>query len=249
MPKAKDSSATDSNGGHSALVDEIAAAIRKRIMSGQIPIGAQMRQAELATELGVSRTPVREALRQLHTSGLIEVVPNRGAVVRVPSPWEVRDAYEVRAELEGLACERAVSRINDAELDELRAANQSMRDEVEKSDEATKSKSRGPDDAEPPTVEFNDAFHTLIHRVADNEWLTREINEINHAFPRNVSWLVLTGNKRQREENVAEHDRIVDALAAGDAETARTEMQAHVKNAGEQLARWYEDRSATVFVG
>lgn len=243
MPKARDSSATDSNGGHSALVDEIAAAIRKRIMSGQIPIGAQMRQAELATELGVSRTPVREALRQLHTSGLIEVVPNRGAVVRVPSPWEVRDAYEVRAELEGLACERAVSRINDGELDELRAANQSMRDEV------AKAKAEGPGDAEPPTVEFNDAFHTLIHRVADNEWLTREINEINHAFPRNVSWLVLTGNKRQREENVAEHDRIVDALAAGDGDTARTEMQAHVKNAGEQLARWYEDRSATVFVG
>jgi len=243
MPKAKDKAATDSNGGHSALVDEIAAAIRKRIMSGQIPIGAQMRQAELATELGVSRTPVREALRQLHTSGLIEVVPNRGAIVRVPSPWEVRDAYEVRAELEGLACERAVSRINDAELDELRAANQSMRDEV------AKTKTRVPADAEPPTVEYNDAFHTLIHRVADNEWLTREINEINHAFPRNVSWLVLTGNKRQREENVAEHDRIVDALAAGDAETARTEMQAHVKNAGEQLARWYEDRSATVFVG
>lgn len=243
MPKAKDKAATDSNGGHNALVDEIAAAIRKRIMSGQIPIGAQMRQAELAAELGVSRTPVREALRQLHTSGLIEVVPNRGAVVRVPSPWEVRDAYEVRAELEGLACERAVSRINDAELDELRAANQSMRDEV------AKAKERDPVDAEPPTVEFNDAFHTLIHRVADNEWLTREINEINHAFPRNVSWLVLTGNKRQREENVAEHDRIVDALTAGDAQTARTEMQAHVKNAGEQLARWYEGRSATVFVG
>jgi DNA-binding GntR family transcriptional regulator len=242
MPKAK-TAAKDSNGGHSALVDEIAAAIRKRIMSGQIPIGAQMRQAELATELGVSRTPVREALRQLHTSGLIEVVPNRGAIVRVPSPWEVRDAYEVRAELEGLACERAVSRINDAELDELRAANRSMRDEV------AKAKATGPVDAEPPTVEYNDAFHTLIHRVADNEWLTREINEINHAFPRNVSWLVLTGNKRQREENVAEHDRIVDALAAGDAQTARTEMQAHVKNAGEQLARWYEDRSATVFVG
>ena len=242
MPKSK-TSATDSNGGHSALVDEIAAAIRKRIMSGQIPIGAQMRQAELATELGVSRTPVREALRQLHTSGLIEVVPNRGAVVRVPSPWEVRDAYEVRAELEGLACERAVSRINDAELDELRAANQSMRDEV------AKAKPKAPVDAEPPTVEYNDAFHTLIHRVADNEWLTREINEINHAFPRNVSWLVLTGNKRQREENVAEHDRIVDALAAGDAATARAEMRTHVKNTGEQLARWYEDRSATVFVG
>lgn len=241
MPTATETD-TNGKGETSALVDDIAAAIRKRIMSGAIPIGAQLRQAELATELGVSRTPVREALRQLHTSGLIEVVPNRGAVVRVPSPWEVRDAYEVRAELEGLACERAVSRINDTELNELRAANQAMRDEV-----AEPTVDAGPE-IEPPTVEFNDTFHTLIHRVADNEWLARAITEINQAFPRNVSWLVLAGNQRQREENVAEHDRIVDALAAGDADTARKEMRAHVKNAGEQLARWYENRSATVFV-
>lgn len=231
------------NGERSALVDEIAAAIRNRIMSGEIPIGAQLRQAELASELGVSRTPVREALRQLHTSGLIEVVPNRGAVVRVPSPWEVRDAYEVRSELEGLACERAASRINDAELAELREANEKMRAEV-----AEPSADEKPG-TEPPTVEFNDVFHTLIHRVADNEWLARAINEINEAFPRNVNWLVLAGNQRQREENVAEHERIVEALAAGDAKAAREQMQAHVKGAGEQLARWYEDRSATVFVG
>jgi DNA-binding GntR family transcriptional regulator len=231
------------NGERSALVDEIAAAIRQRIMSGEIAIGAQLRQAELASELGVSRTPVREALRQLHTSGLIEVVPNRGAIVRVPSPWEVRDAYEVRAELEGLACERAVSRINHGELDELRASNQAMREEIAEPSPRVKPGS------EPPTVELNDAFHTLIHRVADNEWLARAINEINQAFPRNVSWQVLADNRRQREENVAEHERIVDALAEGDAAAAREAMRDHVKSAGEQLARWYEDRSATVFVG
>jgi DNA-binding GntR family transcriptional regulator len=231
------------SGERSALVDEIAAAIRQRIMSGEIPIGAQLRQAELASELGVSRTPVREALRQLHTSGLIEVVPNRGAIVRVPSPWEVRNAYEVRAELEGLACERAVSRISDSELQQLRGANESMRAEVEHPT------TDGKPGSEPPTVEFNDVFHTLIHQVADNDWLARAINEINQAFPRNVNWLVLSGNQRQREENVAEHERIVEALAAGDAATAREEMRTHIKNAGEQLARWYEDRSATVFVG
>lgn len=232
-----------SNGSDHALVDEVAAAIRKRIMSGQIPIGAQLRQAELAGELGVSRTPVREALRQLHASGLIEVVPNRGATVRVPSPWEVRNAYEVRAELEGLACERAVSRINAAELAELRAATQSMRDEIAdpRTDVAPGS--------EPATVEFNDAFHGLIHRVADNEWLARSIDRVNHAFPRNASWLALADNQRQREENVAEHDRIADALEAGDATKSRAEMRAHVKNAGEQLARWFEEHSATVFVG
>ncbi|MEV9375813.1 GntR family transcriptional regulator, partial [Klebsiella pneumoniae] len=91
-----------------------------------IPIGAQLRQAELANDFGVSRTPVREALRQLQTGGLIEVLPNRGAVVRVPAPWEVREAYEVRAELEALAAARAVERISRSDVTRLRAANQDM---------------------------------------------------------------------------------------------------------------------------
>lgn len=113
--------------GH-ALVDDIAARIRERIMSGDIPIGAQLRQAELANDFGVSRTPVREALRQLQTGGLIDVVPNRGAVVRVPAPWEVRQAYEVRAELEALAAARAVTRISRGEIEKLRESNQAMFD-------------------------------------------------------------------------------------------------------------------------
>jgi DNA-binding GntR family transcriptional regulator len=214
-----------------ALVDETAAAIRARIMSGEIPIGAQLRQDELAKSLGVSRTPVREALRQLQTGGLIEVVPNRGAVVRVPAPWEVREAYEVRAELEGLACVRAVSRITDDAIAELRRTNAVLNG---------RSKS---------TTAANDHFHTLIHEVAGNDRLAKVIKEINEAFPRNVSALVLQDNPRHREDNVREHDRIIEALAANDAERARREMQAHVISAGEQLARWYERRSATVFRG
>jgi DNA-binding GntR family transcriptional regulator len=228
----------------SPLVDEIASTIRARIMSGEIPIGAQLRQAELATELGVSRTPIREALRQLQTGGLIEVVPNRGAVVRVPAPWEVREAYEVRAELEALACERAVARISRLELDELRAANATMLEAVQHP--SPREESGG---AEPPTVAANDDFHTLIHRVSGNQRLARAINEVNETFPRNVSWMVLYDDPRRREENVREHERIVEALAAGDVPAVRAEMHKHVISAGEQLARWYERRSETVFTG
>jgi DNA-binding GntR family transcriptional regulator len=223
-------------------VDQIATAIRGRIMSGEIAIGAQLRQAELAQELGVSRTPVREALRQLQASGLIEVLPNRGAVVRVPAPWEVREAYEVRAELEGLACERAVSRITGEELDHLRAANAGMRDVIAHPDETASGE-------EPPTVALNDVFHTLIHQISGNQRLARAINEINETFPRTVSWLVLAGDSRRREENVREHERIVEALAASNGDLARDQMRAHVISAGEQLAQWYERRSSTVFNG
>jgi DNA-binding GntR family transcriptional regulator len=233
-PTTSDGTAMDLSPA-SALVDETAAAIRARIMSGEIPIGAQLRQAELAKTLGVSRTPIREALRQLQTGGLIEVVPHRGAVVRVPAPWDVRETYEVRAELEGMACERAVPRLTRDSLAGLRAANDALRPATIRADGSS-------------TV-ANDEFHTLIHGIAGNERLAKVIKEINEAFPRNVSALVLQDNPRHREDNFHEHERIIAALEAEDAETARREMRAHVLSAGEQLARWYERRSATVFKG
>jgi DNA-binding GntR family transcriptional regulator len=224
--------------GPSALVDETAAAIRARIMSGEIPIGAQLRQAELAAALGVSRTPIREALRQLQAGGLIEVLPRRGAVVRVPAPWEVREAYEVRAELEGLACVRAVGEVTAEHLDELRRTLEVVREDPPAADGAPS-----------PLTVANDRFHALIHEVAGNERLARTIRDINDAFPRNVAELVLRDNPRLRSNNLAQHEQIVDALAAGDGELARRLMRDHVIAAGEALARWYERRSRTVFRG
>ncbi|MFG6446179.1 GntR family transcriptional regulator [Microbacterium sp. P06] len=225
-----------------ALVDEIAAKIRARIMSGDIPIGAQLRQAELASDFGVSRTPVREALRQLQTGGLIDVVPNRGAVVRVPAPWEVREAYEVRAELEALAAARAVSRISHADLDRLRAANQDMYDRSVGADGAGETRALD-------SRQENDIFHNTIAMASANARLGRAIDEINETFPRNVSAQLLVNDDRHREENYQEHLRILEALEAGDAEAASAQMRAHVLGAGEQLARWYERRSSTVYTG
>jgi len=225
-----------------ALVDDLAERIRQRIMTGEIPIGAQLRQAALAAEFGVSRTPVREALRQLQTGGLITVVPNRGAVVRVPSPWEVRSAHEVRAELEGLAAERAATRITEQQLAVLRRANETMRRAAEKA------RPRQPTSgATAPTTVANDEIHTTIHEAARNPWLGRMINQINESFPRNVLALVLASDPAARRQTVVEHDQIIDALEAGDGAAARAAMHRHVMESGEQLARWYEERSVTVF--
>jgi DNA-binding GntR family transcriptional regulator len=106
----------------SPLVDRLAGAIQTRVLSGDVPVGTRLRQEALAEEFGVSRTPVREALRKLQSTGLVELLPNRGAVVRGPSAREIREAYEVRAELEGLAAELAAGRISDADLLRLREA-------------------------------------------------------------------------------------------------------------------------------
>ncbi|MEU6201286.1 GntR family transcriptional regulator [Streptomyces sp. NPDC047061] len=224
-----------------ALVDDIAARIRARIMDGELPIGKPLRQAALAAEFGVSRTPVREALRQLQNGGLIEMQPHRGAVVRVPAPWEVRQAYEVRAELEALAARRAAARITDSQLAELRRHNDVLRAAAE----GTGTSGVGA----PDTTRANDCFHTVVCQAADNPWLSRMIDRINESFPRNVSSLALTGDERHRQLNVRQHDAVVAALTDRDEDRAQEAMREHVISAGEHLTAWYERRSQTVFHG
>ncbi|MFJ8486852.1 GntR family transcriptional regulator [Streptomyces sp. NPDC094038] len=224
-----------------ALVDDIAARIRTRIMNGELPIGKPLRQAALAAEFGVSRTPVREALRQLQNGGLIEMQPHRGAVVRVPAPWEVRQAYEVRAELEALAARRAAARITESQLAELRRHNEVLRAAAE----GAGARPEGP----LATTEANDCFHTVVCAAADNPWLSRMIDRINESFPRNVSSLALAGDERHRQLNVRQHDLIVAALADRDEDRAQEAMREHVISAGEHLTAWYERRSRTVFSG
>jgi len=242
MTTASDLTAGDGSAPEAALVDDLAERIRQRITSGDFPIGMQLRQAALASEFKVSRTPVREALRKLQAGGLITVTPNRGAVVRVPAPWEVRDAYEVRAELEGLAAERAAARITPGDIATLETANETMR-------KAAGRKIKPAGGRIPATTGANDTFHTVILGAAGNERLAQVIQQINESFPRNVLAQVLVDDPGLRAVNVAEHDAVIAALKASDGAGARSAMRRHVLSAGEHLARWYEQRSTTVFRG
>ena len=92
-----------------SLADEIAYRLQRDILERRIGLGEHLAQDELCARFGVSRTPVREALSRLAASSLVELRPNRGAVVRRPGEREIRELYELRAELEGFAAERAAS--------------------------------------------------------------------------------------------------------------------------------------------
>src|ERR1700682_3154662 len=94
--------------------------IREAILEGRLEPGARLKEEELARELGISRTPVREALLMLQAEGLIETVPNRGAVVRTHDADDLIDLYQLRALLEGYAARQAAARVSDEELDLLR---------------------------------------------------------------------------------------------------------------------------------
>src|SRR4029078_7542959 len=100
--------------------DDLARELQAEIVTGRIPPGARLRQEDLAARFGVSRTPIREALRQLQAIGLVEQLGHRGALVRSFSPDEARNIFLVRAELEGRAAERAAGRLttyDNADLD------------------------------------------------------------------------------------------------------------------------------------
>jgi DNA-binding GntR family transcriptional regulator len=226
----------------SPLVDDIAARIRARIMNGELAIGKPLRQAALATEFGVSRTPVREALRQLQNGGLIEMQPNRGAVVRVPAPG--RCARRTRCGPSWRAWPPGAPPPASPNAGSPRCASTTP---------SCARPWRGPParagGGSLTTTAANDCFHTVICEAADNPWLTRMIDRINESFPRNVSSLALAGDERHRQLNIRQHEAVIEALAAHDADRADALMREHVISSGEHLTAWYERRSQTVFHG
>jgi DNA-binding GntR family transcriptional regulator len=233
--------APDRNG----LVDRLATAIQSRVLSGEIPTGARLRQETLAAEFGVSRTPVREALRKLQSSGLVVVEPNRGAVVRGPSAREVREAYAVRAELEGFAAEHAVAHIDDAQLERLREAERLFRHSIEELIEDGRQGVERHWSSESEWERANNVFHQVIQEAAGNGQLLDAITHLHQRFPRDLTWSELSQRSRLLEENIEQHRGILAAIEARDPEAARRRMAEHVRTSGELVARRLERATLT----
>jgi DNA-binding GntR family transcriptional regulator len=219
------------------LVDRLAAAIQARILSGEIPTEARLRQETLAAEFGVSRTPVREALRKLQSAGIVVLEPRKGAIVRGPTAREVREAYLVRGELEGLAAELATPLIDDDELDRLREAQGLFRHSVEEVIERRRAGSpAAPWSLESEWERANNVFHQVIQQAAGNRQLLAAIAHLHRSFPRHLTWAALSKSSHLLAENIEEHHRILDAVERRDASRARAEMAAHIHSAGELVA-------------
>jgi DNA-binding GntR family transcriptional regulator len=225
--------------GEEALVDEVAREIQKRILDGAIQVGAWIRQETLAAELGVSRTPVREALRQLQAGGLVEVLPRRGTYVRGPSPRDIREGYAVRAELEGLAAELAAQLITDVELERLSAAEALLPRKVDPPPEPAPRSGHDllADSGWLKSMEANDLFHDLIIQASGNRRLRDAIRYVYPRFPRELVWTALSSNSWLMGSIAQEHTHILDRIAAHDPVGARTAMVEHIRGAGDFIAR------------
>lgn len=225
-----------------ALVDQLAEQIQARILTGEIPIGCWLRQEALAAEFEVSRTPVREALRKLQASGVVMVIPNRGALVRGPTVTEIREAYLVRAELEALAAELAAVKIDDDELKRLRQADVFFSRAV-KLHRSRRTEAKGGDNegyADSVWVRANNLFHEAVLEAAGNERLSAVILDLHRAFPRNVTLSALLERPELLPENVRQHGEVRRAIEARNPVAARTAMKEHVLQAGELVASWFE---------
>jgi DNA-binding GntR family transcriptional regulator len=227
----------------SALVDRLAATLQARMVSGELVSGTRLRQEALAEEFGVSRTPIREALRKLQASGLVELQPNRGALVRGPSSREIRDAYEVRAELEGLAAELAAERIQQAQVDGLHEAQSEFRETLARM-MRVRSDGAGvvPDEEIERWRHANDRFHQLIQDAAANDVLVATLVHLHRSFPRDLTRIVLGESATLLAENVHEHEGILEAIEHRNAAAARKKMIKHVRHAGALVTLRFEQR-------
>jgi DNA-binding GntR family transcriptional regulator len=195
----------------------IAARVEERIadgiLRGELAPGSKLDEQTLAARFNVSRTPVREALRQLLATGLVESVPRRGAVVTTFGPERLSQLYEAIGELETLCARLAAQRMTAIERKELELALVPLRQAA----------AAGDRDA---YLERSDALHDVIHRGCHNPFLT----ELVRAYrTRSLPFRNLQPYTRERVRgSSAEHERIVAAILRQDAEEAARVMREHV---------------------
>jgi DNA-binding GntR family transcriptional regulator len=221
----------------SSLTDEIVLRLEKAILEGVYPPGTHLLQDELCERFGVSRTPVRQALRDLQARNLVVLVPNRGATVRVPSRRDAQEVYAVRAELEGYTAELATTRADsrlDLELAGVEARVVHLAGRLPHFDEA----------ALPEVVELQLAagdFHRVLQRACGNERLVGAIQYVERSFPMEYVSLAIANKDENQLLNIDEHQAISRAIARRDANGARLAMKNHVLHLGEKVVGYLED--------
>ena len=208
---------------HLTLRQAVTDALRQAIFSGRFRPGERLVEEQVATELGVSRNPVGEALRVLQAEGLVEISPRRGASVTKVSAEEAREIVELRASLEGLCARLATRRCGEAEREEI--AELIARGEAASAD----------DDAETLA-----ALHAEVHELMARIGRNRHLNGFVQSLRDKTRWLYSTSLSWRARQSWAEHAAILRAVAEGDEELAALLASRHVMSVGISHASAHE---------
>lgn len=200
--------------------DQLREAIEEEIAVGRLPPGSRIDEQELGERFGVSRTPIREALIQLASAGMVEIRRRKGATVSVLEPRRLYEMFDVMAELEATCARRAARRMTPEQQKRLTAALQSCRDAAAAGD---------------PDAYFhvNEDFHRAIYAASQNEFLAEQAMTL-HRRLRPYRRLQLRVRERM-SNSLAEHEGIVAAIVAGDADLAAERIRGHVTVQGERF--------------
>ena len=205
---------------HLTLREKILENIRDAIVAGTLKAGSRVSEPELAERYGISRTPIREAFRQLESEGYLTVIPRRGAVVSEFSPRDVEEFYAIKSIMEGYAARRACENLSEKDLDRLQAINDKLAELAKTGDIKN-------------FFKVHNGFHELFIKAADNEKLRELIAGLVTKFQRlRFTSLSLPG---RMAISVQEHEKIIDAVRKKDADLAETLVRKNAEYGGKVL--------------
>lgn len=205
---------------HLTLREKILENIRDAIISGSMTAGSRVSEPELAERHGISRTPIREAFRQLESEGYLTVIPRKGAVVSAFSPKDIEEFYAIKSILEGYAARRACANLTARDIDRLEAINERLREMANQ------------DDVKHFFKVHND-FHDLFIKASDNNKLRVMINNLVNRFQRlRLMSLSVPG---RMVVSVQEHAKIIEAFRKRDCETAEALVRTNAEYGGKVL--------------
>ena len=200
--------------------------LRKAILKGEFKPGERLMEITLANRLGVSRTPIREAIRKLEHEGLVVMIPRKGAQVARITRQELNDVLEVRSSLEALAASCAAKRITDEAVESLRKAEEKFASLLENGDLTA-------------LAEADVAFHDVIYQATANRRLIQILNNLREQMYRfRIEYLK---EQMVRSSLAREHERIIEAIAAHDSEAAMRLIREHIENQKQAIDREIQD--------
>ena len=189
--------------------------LREDILSGHYKEHEELREMAISEEMGVSRTPVREALRQLELEGLVLMIPRKGAEVAKISEKSLRDVLEVRRSLEELAIELACQRMTEDDIKELEEAQEAFRSAIQSADAMT-------------IAETDEHYHDIIYNGTGNNRLVQILNNLREQMYRYRLEYIKDADKRQIL--VVEHDYILKAIRSRHVAEAKKAIREHIDN-------------------
>jgi DNA-binding GntR family transcriptional regulator len=207
------------------LHEEIANNLRELIMSGELQEGDKIKEDALCNSMGISKTPLREALRVLSVEGLIKLVPNRGSFVSTPTFEEIREMFDVMSVLEGICARAAAEKMSAKDLTTL----EKLHNKLEKNFKRK---------AQREYIRINNQYHAFVQELAGNRTLNQIVNGLRQKI---LLYRYQSLNLPARfEQSIQEHRELIEAFRKKDSKKAETLMRRHLKTQCDALEKLAE---------